>query len=254
MTAPTDSKRDDDIEILSRYIDGELPANDSRALEARLHDDADLRAQLVKLEELNPLLSDALSERGSIPETVLGLLDQQPAQAAADTGNVVSFPSRGAAAAVNSQPRWGFAMAASLAAAVALSLVLSTDKSPSLPGNDALVSQGLDQQASGSDWAALGDGRELQPVLTFPHEDGRWCREYLLRGGDADWRAVACREGDRWVTQAAGLESFLDSTEAYRPAGAADSASVAVFIRQNAGDIALGLSEEKALLDNGWQR
>ncbi len=121
-----------------------------------------------------------------------------------------------------------------------------------MPGNDALVSAALDTQPSGSDWAALGDGRELQPVLTFPHEDGSWCREYLLRGGSADWRSVACRQEGRWVTQAAGLESFLDRSDAYRPAGADDSASVAVFISQNAADIALGFDEEQALIARDW--
>jgi hypothetical protein len=116
-----------------------------------------------------------------------------------------------------------------------------------LPGNDRLVDAALDQLPSGRGWSTLADGRELQPVLTFPHREGNWCREYLLRGDD-NWRAVACHDGSRWVTQAAGLESFMDSGAAYRPAGAADAAPVAVFIDQNAADIALDAQAEAQLL------
>ena len=132
-------------------------------------------------------------------------------------------------------------------------MVFNTDNSNPLPGNDRIVSATLDTQPSGADWVELGDGRELRTVLTFPHEDGRWCREYLLRGGNADWRAVACRADDRWVTQAAGLESFLDSADAYRAAGAEDSEPVAVFINQHAADIALGAAQEQALMKDGWR-
>jgi hypothetical protein len=149
-----------------------------------------------------------------------------------------------------------YAIAASVVGAIALSLVTDLSQTPEnqLPGNDGLVSVALNSVPSGDGWARLKDGREIQPVLSFPHEDGRWCREYLLRGGDADWRVVACREDSEWVTQAAGLESYLEATDAYRPAGASDSAQVASFISQHAGDIALGRKAERALIERSWQK
>ncbi len=246
----------EDLERLSRYVDGELPAAESRQLEARLRDEPMLRSVLVQLEGLNHQLRDLLAERDEVPGSVTALLEdtsvRQPETE--DWGNnVVNFPGTPGAAAATQRPRWAYAMAASFALVAAVSLVYNANQNPGLPGNDALVSAALDTQPSGSDWMALGDGRELQPVLTFPHEDGSWCREYLLRGGSADWRSVACRQEGRWVTQAAGLESFLDSSDAYRAAGAEDSASVAVFISQNAADIALGADEERALISGRWK-
>jgi anti-sigma factor RsiW len=246
-----------DIQLLSRYLDGELPAPESRELESRLHSDGSLQSTLLRMQELDHRLRDALAERESVPESIMALLTASQADEAG-SDNVLRFPVAGAERRADTAqaPRWGFALAASFVAAIALVLVSNLDQTPqsSLPGNDSLVSRALDEQGSGSDWYALGDGRELQPVLTFAHEDGRWCREYLLRGGESDWRAVACRSATQWETQAAGLESYLETSGAYRPAGAADSAPVAVFINQNAADIALGRDDEVALIANNWAR
>lgn len=248
--------RDEDLALLSQYLDGELAPIDSRRLEARLGTEESLRTSLVRLQELNQRLRDSLSERGSVPEKVHALFEPSERIVAAETagGNVLRFPGQERRRNTDRDGRWPLALAASMVMAVAVGLFVSSQGSleSGLPGNDGLVSAALDHQSSGSGWADLGDGRELQPVLTFPHQDGRWCREYLLRGGDADWRAVACREGSRWVTQAAGLESYLDAGNSYVPAGSGDAEPVAVFISQHAADIALSLDAETALL-RGWQ-
>jgi hypothetical protein len=241
---------DTDIELLSQYIDGELEAPEARRLEERLSAEPALQIALVHFEELNQRLRDALTEHATIPEAVTKLLENPVQTNPGGAGKVLPFPQGQGPRREARSFGWPAALAASLVAAVALGLLVSTQDAgqPGLPGNDARVAGALDRQPSGGGWTALGDGRELQAVLTFPHQDGRWCREYLLRGGDADWRAVACRDDNTWVTQAAGLESFLDAESAYRPAGAGDAAAVAVFINQNAADIALGRSDEQALL------
>lgn len=246
---------DSDIELLSQYIDGELPAAESRALEARLQNETALQNVLLKMQALNKQVADSLNERASVPGHIADLLSRPDADTESPTrdAKILAFPgSRGAAVAAPDR-RWPYAIAASFVAVLAVTLIgdFGTTTS-SLPGNDALVSAALNTQQSGEDWTTLEDGRQLQSVLTFPHEDGRWCREYLLRA-DADWRAVACRQGDTWVTQAAGLEAFLESADAYRPAGAGDSAPVAVFISQHAADIALGWRQEQSLIDSQWQ-
>jgi len=241
---------DTDIELLSRYIDGELEADASRELERRLNAEPALQSTLVRMEELNQRLRDALTERANLPAAVTERLRQAATQG--DTGQVLPFPRERIRTEGSPRVPWQAALAASLVIAVALGLLLGTPdpQRPGLPGNDARVAKALDSRPSGSGWSTLGDGRELQPVLTFPHRDGHWCREFLLRGEESDWRAVACRVDGVWVTQAAGLEAFLDADSAYRPAGASDAAPVAVFIDQNAADIALGREDEAALLSD----
>ncbi len=257
---------DEDLELLSRYIDGEMTPMEARRFERRLDSESSLRDGLVRIEELNHRLRDALAGQVSIPGAVHSLLaDGEPGRkptpvtegvaAAGDTarkgdsGKVLPFPAqRPAASHPSTRMKWRGALAASIAIAISAGIVLERGDSVSqLPGNDRLVDAALDRLPSGSGWSTLADGRELQPVLTFPHREGNWCREYLLRGDD-NWRAVACHDGKRWVTQAAGLESFMDYGAAYRPAGAADAAPVAVFIDQNAADIALDAQAEAELL------
>lgn len=251
---------DQDIELLSQYLDGELEPPLSRALEVRLRTESALQEGLLKMQELNQRLRDSLAAHDTVPTAVESLLQQTVTTggAALETSpgaTVLPFPGSAPAAAATARPVWMYAVAASFVGAIALGLVTDLGQSPQnrLPGNDSLVTAALDTLSSGDGWAELSDGREIQPVLSFPHEDGRWCREYLLRGGESDWRAVACREQDSWVTQAAGLESYLDSTDAYRPAGASDSAPVASFISQHAGDIALGREAESDLIKRHWQ-
>jgi hypothetical protein len=255
---------DQDLELLSQYLDGELAAPASRFLEQRLRDEPDLGATLVRLEELNHRLRDALSERDAVPQAVEELLRTQRSAVGESEiagAQVLNFPGAVAPEARAQRSRWPLALAASFVGAIAVALVVRQDilspasglPASALPGNDALVSTALDSTLSGGDWLELGDGRELRAVLTFPHDEGHWCREYLLRGGEGDWRAVACREGDRWVTKAAGLESYLEVTEGYRPAGSGDAEPVAVFITQHAAGIALGGDQERALIAGNWQ-
>jgi len=240
--------KEQDITLLSRYLDGELPAAEAARLDQRLAGDAELRAGLDRLRELNRQVCSLFEAGDTVPTAVSELLAEAP-QAPSKRGEILRFPGPERATRESSR-RWPFALAASFVAVIGAGLILESG-GPSetlLPGNDAIVSAALDQYPSGDGWVALADGRELQPVLTFPSREGEWCREFLLRGGDNDWRAVACRDDGRWVTQAAGLESFIDAGQAYRPAGSGDAAPVAVFISDHAADIALDREAERALL------
>jgi hypothetical protein len=246
---------DRDFELLSQLVDGELDAHSRQTLERRLAAEPALASALAALHGLNSDLREALHRHPGVPPRIEDLLRAGSATSFGG-GKVLPFPGQPAA----QEPprgwrRWPLAAAASvvLAAALAMQLLQPTDPASGLPGNDQRVAAALDTQPSGEGWTDLGDGRALQPVLTFAHRNGHWCREFLLRGGEHDWRAVACRTGQGWSTQAAGLESYLDGSDAYRPAGAVDSAPVAVFISQNAADIALDRDQENALIATGWR-
>jgi hypothetical protein len=254
-----------DFELLCRYLDGELVVPERIALEARIHSEPKLAQGLMHIRSVDGQVREAMVLAAKVPASISALLEDtrstpKHADEAASSGNVLPFP--GAVSRPNRQTgvRWPQALAASLVAGVGLLLIGDFSSPPPaalLPGNDSLLSAALDRESSGERWVALNDGRELRPVLTFAHEDGRWCREYLLRGEtgveNSDWRAVACKNEDRWVTQAAGLESFLETTDAYRAAGSGDAVPVATFITQHAADIALGRDEERRLIESGWQ-
>ena len=247
---------DQDWQLLSQLMDGELDSDRDKALQQRLAEEPALRGALHAMRELNSDLCELLYRHPGVPPRIEEQLrDNRPSvESGTDSNNVLRFPQSAQTARRQRRSRWPVAAAASVVLAVAASTALiSTQRiDGTLPGNDALVAAALETQASG-EWQQLDDGRAVQPVLSFAHRDGTWCREFLLRGGNEDWRAVACREAGSWSTQAAGLESYLESGASYRPAGASDSAPVAVFISQNAADIALDREQESSLIENGWR-
>ena len=238
---------DSDMDMLSRYIDGELSVDERESFEKRLIAEPALRAAFEQAQKLDAKLKTTFHARGtdSVPPRIAAMLG-------ATSGNVVAFPSR-------PRKRVQFAIAASVAAVCGVLITQNMQNSapglPELLQEDLLLSQALESTPSmATGWETLADGRQLRPVLTFPSTAGSWCREYLLSTADNDWRGVACRDAEgAWITEALGSESFLNPGDAYRPAGAGDSDQIATFIGENAADIALSRGQEADVIANNWQ-
>lgn len=236
----------EDFEQLSAYLDGALDSHRQEVLEARLSREPELRTVLQDLQSLQqqlraPLLKAADPE--AVPGRIRGLL--APAK-----DKVVPFPSRrGGYWRARGLPR--FAVAASLVAA--LGLLLLPQWQDSTPAGSSF-STALETLPSGADgWQQLDDGSRIRPLLSFPHRDGGWCREYLLADGDQQQHGIACRQQGGWETQVAVTRAAADESAAYRPASAGDSDPIAGWVDQNAADIALGAREEAEVIDNRWQ-
>lgn len=221
-----------DMELLSQYIDGELCAEQAQVLRRRLLADPALRACYDKLRDQNEQLRNAFNtpEAEMVPERVSALL--QP-----------SKDRRRAA--------WGFAIAASLLATTGL--LLNPDWQQAGQG-DLLLSEALESTPSDAEsWTSLEDGRQLRPVLSFAHTDGRWCREFLLSDQGATYRGVACRGEEQWLTSILDDQPLPGAMSEYRPAGAGDSDVIAAFIAEQANGIALSRVEEAELISRNWK-
>jgi len=241
-----------DYELLSQYLDRELPAGESEQLELRLAAEPQLQAALGRLQALQSRLQAAYGElgQGPVPARTLALLQQAPAQASQQplpTAKVVQLPAK---RAVN----WGFALAASLVVAVSATLVSQWDQQSAQSGADTLLAAALESTPSrGTGWETLSDGRKLRPVLSFQNSTGDWCREYLVGDSDGNWHGVACRGNEGWTTEVLAATRIEDASAQYRPAGAADSMDVADYIDRNANGIPLDAREEAAIMARGWQ-
>lgn len=226
--------KEQDYELLSQYIDGELAAEDAQKLRRRLLAEPTLRATYDRLSSVNNEIRDTFNARGTdtVPQRVSALLQSK------------STSSQGRRAG------WGFAVAASLLAATGLLLNPDWRQADS----DAQFASVLDSTPSGlAGWETLEDGRQVKPVLSFAHVDGSWCREFLLADDGATYRGVACHSNSEWVTVVLDGQDAPGSTTEYRPAGAGDSDQVAAFIAGNASGIALSRSEESELIARRWQ-
>ncbi len=242
-----------DYELLSRYLDGELPPALARELEQRLAAEPALVAVLARMQALQGQLHQAYDGIANqpIPQRILALLQ-------APQANVVPI---GHKPPLN-PPRkrvmnWGFALAASLVVAVSATLVTRLDQQSAQPGAagvDSLLSLALETSPSrGDGWEALADGRKLRPVLSFQTTAGSWCREYLLRSSEGSWHGVACRGDAGWNTTVLASADAAESSADYRPAGAASADEVADFVDRNAAGIALDAREEADLIARAWQ-
>ncbi len=246
-----------DYELLSRYLDGELPLALARELEQRLAAEPALGSVLARMRALQGQLHHAYEgiAQQPVPQRILALLQ-------APQANVVPIGHKPSLTAPHNPPRkrvmnWGFALAASLLVAVSATLVTRLEQQPAQPGaagTDSLLSLALEASPSrGEGWEALADGRELRPVLSFQTSAGSWCREYLLRSSEGSWHGVACRGDAGWTTTVLdGTESAGSSTD-YRPAGAASADEVADFIDRSAAGIALDAREEAELIARAWK-
>ena len=235
-----DAMNDRDFELLSRYIDGELAADETQALRQRLLAEPELRATYDRMRGVDNRIRRAFENPWTeqVPERIRSLLKSEP-------------ESRDRAGASQQRAAWGVAVAASVLATAGL--LLYPDWRETNVGDMALAAV-LETTPSGdAEWQALADGRQVRPVLSFAHVDGSWCREYLLSQDGATYRGVACRSGDQWITNVLKPQSIPGNTTEYRPAGAGDADAVAAFIAANGAGIALSRGEEAELIARQWR-
>lgn len=237
-----------DFELLSTYLDGELDAAAARALEQRLQHEPVLARKLQQLRELQASLQLAFGDSADgtrVPVRIRELLQPQPVR-------ILPLPHR--------NNRWSTGARSSVAIAASLILALGLVLTPQWqqqrnPTADPVLSAALESRASrAAGWDTLTDGRKLRALLSFPSRDGNWCREYLLASGARTLRGVACRDGGSWEPQVTVEQTAMNDGEAaYRPASAADSDPIAEFIATKASDVAAGAEKESGLIANHWQ-
>ena len=237
-----------DYELLSQYLDGELAAPVAQELRKRLIAEPQLRASLERLKAVDNSVKDAFAVPGA--DAVPARIVKMVANAKTRTGGL-PVPRRAG---------WGLAVAASLVAATGL--LLTPDwrhQTPEHPAGsatgDALLASVLEHSASRAEgWDALADGRQVRPLLSFQDTEGGWCREYLLSDEGSTWHGVACRSAAlQWATEVLSIGALAGSANEYRPAGTADSDEIASFINTHSADIALSLKEEADLIASKWQ-
>jgi hypothetical protein len=233
------SERDD--QLLSRFIDGELDREESRALRERLISDPELRARLDRMRAVNARVKAAFDVPGAerVPPAIEALV-------------------RGNPAGDRKRHSWAMAMAASLVAAAGLLLVTQwqeqTQQPDGVPAADARLARVLENAASRAEgWEALQDGRRIRPVLSFANLDGEWCREFLLAQDRESFRGVACRHQGEWRTEILAAAEVPATGGDYRPAGAAESTAVASYVYTHAAGIPLSLEQEAELIARQWR-
>ena len=156
-----------DYELLSQYLDRELPPAMQEQLERRLAAEPQLQAVLGRLQALQSQLQASYGQLagGPVPERTLALLQGAPAQAAQQPqAQVIQLPRK-------RNMNWGFALAASLVVAASATLVSQWEQPSVQPGADALLAVALENTPSrGNGWETLSDGRTVETGPELPEQ------------------------------------------------------------------------------------
>jgi hypothetical protein len=236
-------------EILSAFLDGELPAMEMTAVRAAVALDISLAERLATLAMADKLVRQhayALDQQ-PMPATILALLET--AQVVPDNrAKILSGPWQ----RWRAQPLRPVALAASVA--VVLSIALGYLNRPGTSGVAlpavAQYAVNLDSTPSGT---AVGIGSTtLMARFSFRNQDGLYCRQYQLVAPAYSAENIACRQDDSWNVLASVQLPIQTSPDNFQPASRATTELDALLDTLMQGP-ALDLDTEAMLIRQGWK-
>lgn len=246
-------------ELLSAYLDNELPAADADTVTLRIAKEPLLAERLSQLRQAT---DDARKQFRAIddiplPQAVVDLLQRDSRSAAneAAAGNVVQLAPRG----IRTFLQVPVALAAGIALLagffVANQVQRTSDTTPdSLFARDIAMDSSLHkllETGSGADSTSLATDTSAQLRITFLDVSGDYCRQFAIAGPGTNAQALACRRGGQWRMEAVSLAA--PAAAAYQSASADPSSAVEAAIDALIGPgEPVNESTEKRLISNGW--
>lgn len=235
-------------EVLSAFLDGELPEDDMQTIRHRLETDPTLGERLADLAAVDRTLADhygAIDQR-PMPAAVSDLVQPETAQPA----TVVAFP-------YWRRVRQGLQRRAGMAVAAALALGFGLAQLWQVGSMDdhtdwQLVAEALETTPSGQTHT-LRTGAELTPRLTFTNQAGAFCRQFHMQGPDQASESIACRSDDpaAWEQTATVAVPRVESENRYQTASGGSVLDSALD-RMMSGDL-ISPARERQIMANGWQ-
>ncbi len=240
---------------LSAYLDGELPPDETAAIEKALVRSPALEARLARFREADRLAADALHgiDDRPLPPAVATLLAPRPETPVLRPQFWRPFV----------RP---LALAASIALVVGFGIgfLASAQFAPRLPAEAvAAASLGeitrdqplfpvLETTPSGTPRVLAGLDLEATPTLSFRARDGRYCRELVVAGRDRARRGLFCRtRAGAWQALAMVAAPGPDEN-AYAPAADTGTALLDRAISDLIAGAPLDGTTERRLIEEGW--
>lgn len=231
-------------ERLAAYADGELDADEARAVEAKIAADADLQAQLAAHRALRDRLAAHFAPiaQQPVPERLRQMLTAGVDEPAGES-NVIDFATATRTRrAPTSLPGWARIAGPALAASLVLALV-GFGLRPSGDYASGDLASALDSQLAATQPADA----PVRVLLSFRDGQGEYCRGFT----GAARSGIACRDDRGWRLRTLLGGASGTATE-FRQAGSADMAVMAAAQDMASGS-ALDAQEEQAAIRRRWQ-
>jgi hypothetical protein len=235
-------------EQLSAFADGQLSDIERARVAALVDADPALSARVARMR------AAALALRGGFDDVLSEPVpDRFSAVMAPKTADVIQFPSKPRPQGTRLPPWLGVAAAACFAVAfvgghfTAPQPALEFMADGGVRANGAL-SRALDRQVAGAD-----DDTAVEIALSFPAEDGQFCRMFRLRGAAADASGLACGNAGDWsVVALAETPGSAGQAGYQQAAGAAPEAILNAASERRTGD-PLDADAEADAIRSGWR-
>lgn len=255
--------KNEDQDLLSQYIDGELDSQDTLLIKQRLLAEPELNEHYQKLKQLNGAIENAFSDiaEDPIPDGLADLLSISD-----DVDNVAE--SKQTTAENNVHPiglsdetsilekkksnLWYLPLAASILFAVVLGNYLIGNNPANTPEHGAwAMAQNALETTESMESLTFDANVQFVAVQSFEHRDGRLCREYYMRTGDNNERGIACRDTGTWIKEAFSIEDMSQQSDIVT--ASEEATDIDQFLSDiNAGEIEP--SKERNLLKSGWKK
>lgn len=248
-----------DDELLSAYLDNELPDDVADEVTERLAAEPAFMQRLEAMQANDAATRDAFKavDEQPMPQAVLDMID-----AAAETSkpnNVVQFPQRG----VRSFLQMPVAIAASVALVagyLATNFLQQADiAAPAGSLYVGTVEQGsevFDLLESGTSAAPqqFADGSSGYLALTFEDVDGDYCRQLRVESDSSATHGVACRREGQWQMQVLSQGPGTAEGPFQQASGTTPAAINSTIDALIGSSDPLDSEKEKQVISNTWKK
>ncbi|MFQ3220887.1 MAG: hypothetical protein ACI8R9_001500 [Paraglaciecola sp.] len=235
-------------ELLSGFLDAELPQAQMQEIREWLIEDEQLVVRLAELAQVDHWVAQhaAQIDQKPIPDSINELLTTaQPVP----QDNVVHM-------SVWRRINMVATRHAALAAGIAIFFGIGVNSwiQDELPRPHTAVpttiAHILDTQTSGQTIAA-GKGTQVKPYFSFENNQGQYCRHYQLKQADSSTVNVACRQANNWLMVASVNTENRDRQGQYQ--AASTKRQLADIIDNMSKGPVFDLTRENAAIANAWQ-
>lgn len=263
-------------EKLMAFVDGQLPTDEARALEAKIEADPALQKRLepfvVTGSPLARVFERPLHE--PVPPHLVLAVERAAARAAAQAAlapvptptPVARFLDRAAerlGAGSRRELANAFAVVALVASGVTAGWLLASGNSTLHHARD-VASIGKTGAIAGGDLAAALEKTAsaynpttpgIQVLQTFEGPNASFCREYTVVGKDTHTQAgIACRKpSGEWQIEIHVAEHATDRRGDYETASGTTPKAIETVLTEMKQKPALGEEAEAAIISNGWK-
>lgn len=269
-------------EVLSAFLDAELPEQQMELIrEALLEDDnlANRLADLAMVDEVIATKYDEINQQplpaainellAAIPEEKASVTAIQAAENFSDNttsqqdlntthsseseSNVVSLWQR-----TKNSTNKPFALAASIAVAAGLFATVFSQTNNLSGDNWQEVAQILEQKTSGNE-QTLANGKTIKTQLTFNNQQGNFCRQYDVSSEKDIERNIACRVNQEWELALTIVEQKAEQkTEQEQATQNYQTATSNSMLREQIDHMASGdfldKQQEQQVINNRWAK